>query len=88
MTSENIVGKEETAGNQHFFLFPPCFLYYKRQGINYLFCYIQPFPKGQILDSKDIKEKSENAGFQHFIPFMMTFYYASRNLFVRVWGYQ
>ena len=28
---ENIVGKEENAGNQHFLLFPQCFLQYQRQ---------------------------------------------------------
>ena len=28
---ENIVGKEENAGNQHFLLFPQCFLSYARQ---------------------------------------------------------
>ena len=27
--SENIVGKEENAGNQHFLLFPQCFLPFK-----------------------------------------------------------
>ena len=27
----NIVGKGENAGNQHFLLFPQCFLPYKRQ---------------------------------------------------------
>ena len=30
-TFENIVGKEENAGNQHFLLFPSCFLHYQRQ---------------------------------------------------------
>ena len=29
--SENIVGKGENAGNQHFLLFPNCFLPYQRQ---------------------------------------------------------
>ena len=28
---KNIVGKEENAGNQNFFLFPHCFLPYKRK---------------------------------------------------------
>ena len=28
---ENIVGKEENAGNQHFLLFPQCFQSYERQ---------------------------------------------------------
>ena len=28
---ENIVGKEENAGDQHFLLFPQCFLSYERQ---------------------------------------------------------
>ena len=28
-TFENIVGKEEKAGNQHFLLFPQCFLSYE-----------------------------------------------------------
>ena len=28
---ENIVGKGENAGNQHFPLFPPCFLSYQRK---------------------------------------------------------
>ena len=34
---ENILGKGENAGNQHFLLFPKCFLLYKRQ--------ISPFEK-------------------------------------------
>ena len=29
--SENIVGKGENAGNQHFLLFPQCFLAYQRK---------------------------------------------------------
>ena len=28
---ENIVGKEENAGNQHFLLFPQCFQLYQRK---------------------------------------------------------
>ena len=28
---ENIMGKGENAGNQHFLLFPQCFLSYQRQ---------------------------------------------------------
>ena len=28
---ENIVGKGENAGNQHFLLFPQCFLYNQRE---------------------------------------------------------
>ena len=28
---ENIVGKEENAGNQHFLLFPQCFLHVQKQ---------------------------------------------------------
>ena len=31
MPFENIVGKEENAGNQHFLLFPQCFLSYPEQ---------------------------------------------------------
>ena len=31
MPFENIVGKEENAGNHHFLLFPQCFLPYKKQ---------------------------------------------------------
>ena len=30
-TFENVVGKGENAGNQHFLLFPHCFLPYHRQ---------------------------------------------------------
>ena len=30
---ENIVGKWENAGNQHFLLFPLCFLLYQREEI-------------------------------------------------------
>ena len=38
---ENIVGKEENVGNQHFLLFPECFLLYQRQKLSFmlhLFC--------------------------------------------------
>ena len=41
---ENIVGKGENAGNQHFLLFPQCFLLYKRQTLSFmfpLFCHLQ-----------------------------------------------
>ena len=31
VTFENIVGKEENAGYQHFLLFPQCFLSYQRR---------------------------------------------------------
>ena len=31
MPFENIVGKEENGGNQHFLLFPQCFLSYETQ---------------------------------------------------------
>ena len=30
---QNILGKEENAGNQHFLLFPQCFLLYQRKEI-------------------------------------------------------
>ena len=41
---ENIVGKGENAGNQHFLLFPQCFLPFTRQISNFqscLFCCLQ-----------------------------------------------
>ena len=41
---ENIVGKEENAGNQHCLLFPHCFLLYQRQKLSFmlhLFCSLQ-----------------------------------------------
>ena len=41
---ENIVGKGENAGNQHFLLFPQCFLPYQRQELSFelhLFCRLQ-----------------------------------------------
>ena len=41
---ENIVGKGENAGNQHFLLFPQCFLYLPRQISilwSHLFCRLQ-----------------------------------------------
>ena len=41
---ENIVGKGENAGNQHFLLFPQCFLSYQRQKPSFelhLFCRLQ-----------------------------------------------
>ena len=39
ITCENILGKGENAGNQHFLLFPQCFLSYERN-VNFL---LQPF---------------------------------------------
>ena len=41
---ENIVGKGENAGHQHFLLFPQCFLPYQRQKLSFqqhLFCRLQ-----------------------------------------------
>ena len=41
---ENIVGKGENAGNQHFLLFPQCFLPCQRQKSSFelrLFCRLQ-----------------------------------------------
>ena len=41
---QNIVGKGENAGNQHFHLFPQCFLHYQRQKLSFmlqLFCRLQ-----------------------------------------------
>ena len=32
---ENIVGKEENAGNQHFLLFPQCFLPFTKQTLRF-----------------------------------------------------
>ena len=37
--SENIVGKVENVGNQHFFLFPQCFLPFRRQ-LSFNFCVV------------------------------------------------
>ena len=34
-TFKNIVGKEENAGNQHFLLFPQCFLPYLRHTLSF-----------------------------------------------------
>ena len=36
MPFENILGKGENAGNQHFLLFPQCFLPYQKTEINIL----------------------------------------------------
>ena len=51
---QNIAGKGENTGNQHFLLFPQCFLLYHRQKLSfmlhYLFCHLQ-FGQGQILSS-------------------------------------
>ena len=32
---ENIVGKEENAGNQHFLLFPQCFQLYHKEKLSF-----------------------------------------------------
>ena len=39
-TSENIVGKGENTGNQHFLLFPQCFLPFSKQISNFQFTLI------------------------------------------------
>ena len=44
MAFENIVGKEENAGNQHFLLFPQCFLPIQKQTLTFelhLLCRLQ-----------------------------------------------
>ena len=64
----NIVGKEENAGNQHFLLFPQCFLPYE------LFT-----TQSRLLTTKkkkpfeNIVGKRENAGSQHFLLFPQCF---------------
>ena len=48
---ENIVGKEENAGNQHFLLFPHCFLTFPKQisiFSHIYFCVCKCFQFGQI----------------------------------------
>ena len=51
---QNIVGKGENAGNQHFSFFPQCFLSYERQ-----IHYFNP-PKRQILDSSKLKDFADD----------------------------
>ena len=44
MAFENIMGKGENAGNQHFLLFPQCFLLFPTQSSSFeslLFCRLQ-----------------------------------------------
>ena len=40
---ENIVGKGENAGNQHFLLLPQCFLTFQNQILLFLFTFIFQF---------------------------------------------
>ena len=48
---ENIVGKGENAGNQHFLLFPQCFL-----TIPESCCVSNPLPNDNILDGSILKK--------------------------------
>ena len=74
---ENILGKGENAGNQHFFLFPQCFLPICNTKKKYL---VKPFTTLSRL-SMTLKEeafenifgKGENVGNQHFLLFPKCF---------------
>ena len=83
---ENIVGKGENAGYQHFLLFPQCFqkasfsgslkVYGKKLNLNTLTLYhtIQTFndpPRKTRFEN--IVGKGENAGYQHFLLFPQSF---------------
>ena len=49
---ENIVGKGENAGNQHFLLFPPCFLSYQRQKSSLSYIYFAVCNAFNLVTSK------------------------------------
>ena len=61
---ENIVGKKrENSGNQHFLLFPQCFLPTQRQLPSFekhVNCPLSLFPKQHILDSSELKEFADD----------------------------
>ena len=62
---ENIVGKEQNAGYQHFLPFPQCF---QKPSFS------KPFLKKYVLGGhENIVRKEQNAGYQHFLPFPQCF---------------
>ena len=76
---ENIVGKGENAGYQHFLLFPQCFQtrsfpeqYRRQSNIDDKIIVTQrlKFVLGRI---ENIVGKGENAGYQHFLLFPQCF---------------
>ena len=61
---ENILGKGENAGNQHFLLFPPCFLPFPKTNFNFSFTFILLSANALNLDKSKIfsfgKELKDN----------------------------
>ena len=88
---ENTVGKDKNAGNQHFLLFPQCFLkapsltFYHQQ--NFRLVQIESICRRQIKYNINLKfvlgrkenmvGKGGNAGYQHFLLFPPCFQKAS-----------
>ena len=82
-TFENIVGKRENAGNQHFLFFPQCFLPFHKQTSIFETTFILSsanafkFNQFKILSLKTLKEKAyenivgkgENTSNQQFLLF-------------------
>ena len=78
---ENIVGKGENADNQHFLLFPQCFLYLPKQ-FPIFESQFTFFPTQKALDSSNFAtslencryvENGENAGYDQFLLFPQCF---------------
>ena len=51
---ENILGKGEIAGNQHFLLFPKCFLLFQKHNSSFGACLISPVLKAFIIDGSKV----------------------------------
>ena len=80
---ENMMGKGENAGNQHFFLFPQCFLPFPKEFFSHV--RIEPFftflftTQSRLLTTprkkpfENMMGKGENAGNQHFFLFPQCF---------------
>ena len=70
--AENIEGKGENAGDQHFLIFPQCFLHFQRQipicQPHQIYLLIPTFD-----GAENIVGKIENAGNQHFLLFPQCF---------------
>ena len=77
-TIENVMGKGENAGKQHFFfLFQKCFQPLPKQLLifhsNFILSTANAFNFGIWKRAKKMEGKGENAGYQHFLLFSQCF---------------
>ena len=68
MPFENIVGKGENGGNQHFLLFPQCFLFYQEEKIIILTTFNMSSATAFNSDQSKILSFGKELSLYHTIP--------------------